>query len=98
MKPEKLARIVDKWNKKHPVGTPVVVLEDGGANTSTFTTSLAFIECGHSAVIQCDRISGNYRLDRVMPDVRRESVGDFQRRQFFQAERLRRGMDGCHEH
>ncbi len=67
---KKLQAQCDRWNKKHPVGTPVVLLKDGGQNVSTVTRSEAEVLSGHSAVIWLDGVSGCYLLDRVTPDPR----------------------------
>lgn len=60
----------DTWNKKHPVGTAIVLQRDGGDNLSTKTRSSAEILSGHSAVIWLEGVSGCYLLDRVSPDLR----------------------------
>lgn len=66
----KLQKQCDAWNKKYPVGTPVVLLKDGGENISTVTRSQAEILSGHSAVIWLEGVSGCYLLERVTPDHR----------------------------
>ncbi|MCA1907904.1 MAG: hypothetical protein LDL39_06045 [Magnetospirillum sp.] len=60
-----MALQVENWNRKHPVGTTVVVTKDLGEQVEAVTTSLAYVMGGHSAVIHVSGISGCYRLDRV---------------------------------
>lgn len=61
----RLERICDRWNTRHPIGTPVVVKRDGGQTISTRTRSAAQVLGGHTAVIWVEGISGCYALDRV---------------------------------
>lgn len=58
---------VDRWNLKHHVGTPVIVLRDDGSEFHTTTRSTAWLLGGHSAVIQVEGIAGAYSLSRVSP-------------------------------
>jgi hypothetical protein len=66
----KLQKQCDAWNKKYPVGTPVVLQKDGGENLSTVTRSEAEVLSGHTPVIWLKGVSGCYLLDRVTPDQR----------------------------
>ncbi len=58
---------VDRWNLKHHVGMPVIVLRDDGSEFETTTRSTAWLLGGHSAVIQVEGIAGSYSLSRVSP-------------------------------
>lgn len=59
------ARNVEDWNKRNPVGTEVIVIEDDRHETWTSTVSVAWLLGGHTAVIALADRSGCYRLGRV---------------------------------
>lgn len=61
----KLTEMVNAWNSRFPVGTPVKCRMDDDKDIKTVTTSDAQILSGHSAVIWMRDISGCYLLDRV---------------------------------
>lgn len=66
----KLQAEADKWNAKHPVGTPVIryklidPLEDG---SSTVTTSEAWVMGGHSVMVMVGGVSGGVCIESVKP-------------------------------
>lgn len=66
MTSQQMKQIVDDWNDKHPVGTPVIV-DRGNEDFHTRTRSGADILSGHTVVIWLEGISGCYALDRVRP-------------------------------
>lgn len=57
--------LCDRWNERYPIGTPVRVRKDSGAEVFTQTRSAATVLGGHSAVIWLEEISGAYSLRRV---------------------------------
>lgn len=57
---------VEPFNKKHPVGTSVVVVKDAGEKIETKVRCPAEIMGGHTAVVWLDNISGAYALNRVV--------------------------------
>jgi len=65
---KKQQKLVDDWNAKHPIGTPVTryklmnPLEDG---KDTFTRSGAWVLCGHTAVLMVEGVSGCVCLESV---------------------------------
>lgn len=61
----KLQAMVDAWNARFPIGTPVVCKKDSGEKVETVTTSEAQVLSGHSAVIWMKDIRGCYDLSRV---------------------------------
>lgn len=61
---KKLTEMVDAWNARFPVGTPVKVTKDDRSVIETTTTSEASVMGGHSAVIFLDGIRGCYDLAR----------------------------------
>ena len=71
---KKQVKLVDDWNKNHPViGIDVIVKKDDETEQSTKTRSAAWMlgatgdYPGHTAVILLEGISGCYALDRVRP-------------------------------
>lgn len=63
-----LKRACDDFNKKYPVGTAVMLKEDGrDMPTKTIVRHHAYILGGHSAVAFFEGISGSYLIDRVTP-------------------------------
>ena len=63
--PKNQQTAVNKWNRQHAIGTPVIVTLDDGTTRQTTTTSDAWLLGGHSAVIKLNSISGCYMLSRV---------------------------------
>lgn len=61
----KLNEMVNAWNSRFPVGTPVKFRKDDGKDVETVTTSAAQILSGHSAVIWVRDVRGCYDLTRV---------------------------------
>lgn len=55
------------WNKRHPVGTDVIVTEDDRTETKTSTVSVAWLLGGHTAVVALADRSGCFMLARVRP-------------------------------
>ncbi len=68
--PELLQTMVDDWNAKYPVGTPVTryklinPLEEPG---ETKTRSAAWVMSGHSAMVMVEGVSGGVILESVVP-------------------------------
>lgn len=60
-------KIVDDWNDKHPVGTPVIVNRDGGEQFHTVTRSGAELLSGHTPVVWVKGLSGCWALTHVKP-------------------------------
>lgn len=58
--------VVDAWNEKCPVGTPVTVRRDDKSTLETVTRSEAWDLCG-TPVVMVKGISGGYALERVTP-------------------------------
>ncbi len=58
---------VERWNRSHRIGTPVIVVRDDKSEFQTVTRSDAWLLGGHSAVIQVEGIAGAYSLSRVSP-------------------------------
>ncbi len=61
----KAKELCERWNKLHPVGTPVTVTKDLGEKFETTTRSEAWVLGGHTPVILVVGISGGYSLARV---------------------------------
>lgn len=57
----------DDWNKKHRIGTPVVVVRDDGSQVLSVTRSDAYLLGHGQAVILLEGFRGCYALDRVAP-------------------------------
>lgn len=55
------------FNKKHPVGSLVVVILDRGEKVETKVRFPAQVLSGHTPVVWLEGISGCYHLDRVVP-------------------------------
>lgn len=71
---KKQVKLVDDWNKNHPVvGIDVIVKKDDETEQNTKTRSAAWMlgatgtYPGHTAVILLEGISGCYTLERVRP-------------------------------
>lgn len=64
----KLQKIVDDFNTKYPVGTPVMLRKDSG-EIQTTVRAPAEILSGHSAVGWFENVSGAYSIEdnRVRP-------------------------------
>jgi hypothetical protein len=60
-------RIVDAWNKAHPVGSQVTLRLDNGTGVQTKTRSAAWVMGGHTAVVMVEGKTGGWALDRVTP-------------------------------
>ena len=58
---------VEVFNDKHPAGSSVTVILDGGEKLETKVRFPAQVLSGHTPVVWLDKISGCYLLDRVMP-------------------------------
>lgn len=56
---------VENWNLKHPVGTPVRLRRDSGAEQETRTRSEAYVSDSGHAVAFFEDVSGYYLLDRA---------------------------------
>ena len=65
--PYKLIRTVGDWNDKHKPGKLVEVTLDDGSIKETYTTSVAWVWGGHTAVVMLNGIVGCYNLNRVRP-------------------------------
>jgi len=65
--PKRVEAKVERWNRRYPVGTPVIVQRDNGDLYTTRTRSEASLLPSGTAVIWVDGISGCYSLDRVKP-------------------------------
>lgn len=60
--------LVDDFNAKYPVGTPVLLKKDFGDEVKTTVRHAAYILSGHSAVAFFEGVSGCYCIDgRVRP-------------------------------
>jgi hypothetical protein len=59
--------LVEEWNQKYPVGTPVVVIRDNGEKFSTRTRGKAELSGAVSPVVRVEGISGCYHLGRITP-------------------------------
>lgn len=59
--------LVENWNLKHPVGTPVFLLKDGGQRIATKTRSEAEVSASGHAVCWFEGVSGHYLLERATP-------------------------------
>ena len=59
--------IVENWNLKHRVGTPVNLRKDNGDIFKTYTTAEAFVSNSGHAVCYFEGVSGFYMLDRATP-------------------------------
>lgn len=62
---------VDRWNRHHQVGTPVLVQRDNGEILATKTRSEAAVMASGVAVVWVEGIAGCYLLDRV------RAIGDY---------------------
>lgn len=63
-----LQRTCDKFNAKHPIGTPGLVKLDGEDTPfPTKTRTIAQVMSGHTAMIWLGGVSGCYLLDRFTP-------------------------------
>jgi hypothetical protein len=64
-----LEHVCDRWNARHPVGTPVIYHPVIGekAGRSTKTTMPASILSGHSAVLFVEGVAGCVALEAVEP-------------------------------
>jgi hypothetical protein len=64
--PAKLARSVDAFNPRFPVGSEVMLKQDGVPQpVRTRIRSEAFVMCGHSAVVFLEGVSGCYLISHV---------------------------------
>lgn len=63
-----LQKLVNKFNRRYPVGTPVVLCKDSG-EVNTKVRAPAEVMQGHSAVAWFEGVSGAYSIenDRVQP-------------------------------
>lgn len=61
----KLTAIVDRFNDRAPIGTPVVYRDDLGKIIATHTRSAAWVLSGHTPVILLEGLSGCRLLTRV---------------------------------
>ena len=62
----KLQKQCDIFNKKYPVGTPVLLKKDFvNEPVKTKVSHAAYVMSGHSAVAFFDGISGSYLIDCV---------------------------------
>lgn len=57
--------MVENWNLKHPVGTPVKLRKDSGEVLITKTRYSAYISDSGHAVCFFEGVSGYYLLDRA---------------------------------
>lgn len=57
--------IVENWNLKHPVGTPVKLRKDSGDVIETKTRYPAYISDSGHAVCFFEGVSGYYMIDRA---------------------------------
>lgn len=56
----------ENWNLKHPIGTPVKLKRDSGAEQITKTRSQAYVCDAGYAVAFFEDVSGYYLLDRAV--------------------------------
>ena len=56
---------IEAFNKKHPIGSKVIVVKDMGEQVECTVKHPATILGGHTAVALLDEISGCYDLNRV---------------------------------
>lgn len=56
---------VEAWNKRHAVGTAVMVMLEDGSKRQSKTTSPAFIFVDHTSSIHLEGITGAFPLNRV---------------------------------
>jgi len=59
--------LVEAWNYQHPVGTPVIVIQDDGSQVVSRTSSIAWLLGHGEAVVSYEGKSGGYQLWRVIP-------------------------------
>jgi len=62
--------IVDEWNVKYPVGTPVTryaVVSPLRLPTVTKTRSEAWLMGGHTAMVMVEGVSGGVMVESVVP-------------------------------
>jgi len=57
--------MVENWNLKHPVGTPVKLRKDSGDVIETKTREPAYISYSGHAVCFFEGVRGYYMLDRA---------------------------------
>jgi hypothetical protein len=55
----------DRWNREHPIGSPVWVLRDHGERVASRTRSEAYLVAYGEPVVLLEGISGCYALYRV---------------------------------
>ena len=58
-------RMMESWNRLHPVGTKVLVWLDNGQKFRSETTAPASLLGGHTAVAWLKDMTGCYKLYRV---------------------------------
>jgi len=64
----KLQAEADKWNAKHPVGTPVIryaLINPLREGTETETRSEAWVMGGHSVMVMVNGVAGGVCLESV---------------------------------
>ena len=66
--PKNQQTAVNFWNRKYPIGTPVMVNMAGQDPIETHTRSAAWLAGEHTAVIGVDGIAGAIELSRVEAD------------------------------
>lgn len=64
---DKNLKVINDWNTKHTIGTPVHVTKDNGDILATVTTSEAMLLGGYVPVVWVEGIRGCYLLNRVQP-------------------------------
>jgi len=68
--PKAQQKIVDAWNAKHPIGTPVTRYKLIGPlrePQETKTRSEAWVMGGHSAMVMVEGVAGGVLVESVVP-------------------------------
>jgi len=68
--PQKQQKLVDDWNAKHPVGTPVTryaLINPLRQPSETATRSEAWLMGGHTAMVMVNGVAGGVLVESVVP-------------------------------
>lgn len=68
--PTKQQKLVDDWNARYPVGTPVIryaLVSPLRFPSEKYTRSAAWLMGGHSAMIMVEGVAGGVMLESVVP-------------------------------
>jgi len=65
MSEEGIERLVQKFNERIPIGSPVTLIEDDGSQTTTCTRSKAWKLRSGASVVKVEGKTGIYDLSRI---------------------------------